>query len=228
MNVAKEFFGYFTSPNLGAVQPSEKILDIGSGIGRMAIPFISYLSEEGEYHGFDIDRRGVNWCQSNISGARYPNFHFAHVDLFNKYYNQKGQLDSATFQFPYNNESFDFIFATSVFTHMLTHEVQHYLYEISRVMKAGGRAMVTFFVLDELAKKAVDEKKATANLVHAFDEHSYYSHKNVPEAEIGFTLDWIEQAAGHAGLRIEKILYGSWSTRPNPLSYQDILILRKK
>jgi len=111
---------------------------------------------------------------------------------------------------------------------MLSREVQHYLHEINRVIKPEGRAMVTFFVLDELAKKAVAEKKATANLVYAFDEHSYYSHKNVPEAEIGFLQEWIEAAVSRAGLRIEKILYGSWSGRPNPLSYQDILVLRKK
>lgn len=227
LNVANEFFGYFTSPYLGGVIPHHKILDIGSGIGRMAIPFIGYLSDEGAYDGFDIDKRGVDWCQKNLS-AKYPNFHFEYVDLFNKYYNKSGQLSSSEFAFPYEAGSFDFIFATSVFTHMLTPDVQHYFDEISRVVRSDGKVMVTFFVLDELAKKAVADKKATANLVYAHDEHSYYSHKNVPEAEIGFTVEWIEAAAKKSGLEVDRILYGSWSGRQNPLSYQDILILRKK
>jgi len=58
LHVANEFFGYFISPELGHVKPHEKILDFGSGIGRMAIPFINYLPD-GHYYGFDIDKRGV-------------------------------------------------------------------------------------------------------------------------------------------------------------------------
>jgi len=227
LNVSREFFGYFTDPNLGGVQPDHKILDIGSGIGRMAIPFIDYLSAEGAYHGFDIDKRGVRWCQDYLS-KRHHNFHFEYVDLFNKYYNRKGKLNSSTFRFPYEANFFDFIFATSVFTHMLTPDVLHYFEEIYRVMEPGGKAMVTFFVIDGFAKKAIEEKKATADLKYQFDEYSYYSHKNVPEAEIGFLESWIEKAAEQNGLIVEKTLYGSWSARPTPFSYQDILILRKK
>lgn len=227
LNVANEFFGYFTDPVPGSVQPNHKILDIGSGIGRMAIPFIDYLSAEGAYYGFDIDKRGVRWCQDNLS-IKHHNFHFEYVDLFNKYYNKKGKLNSSTFKFPYEDNFFDFIFATSVFTHMLTPDVLHYFEEISRVLKTDGKAMVTFFVIDELAKKAIEEKRATANLQYQHDESSYYSHKKVPEAEIGFLSDWIEKTAEQNGLIIEKTLYGSWSARSNPFSYQDILILRKK
>lgn len=227
LNVANEFFGYFTDPNLGGVEPNHKILDIGSGIGRMAIPFIDYMSDEGAYHGFDIDKRGVHWCQENLS-KRHPNFHFEYVDLFNKYYNKKGKLSSSTFDFPYEDNFFNFIFATSVFTHMLTPDVLHYFEEISRVMNAGGRAMATFFVIDELAQKAIEEKRTTCDLKYEYDSNSFYSHKNVPEAEIGFLSSWIEEAAEQSGLTIEKTLYGSWSGRLNPFSYQDILILRKK
>lgn len=227
LNVSQEFFGYFTDPNLGGTQPNHKILDIGSGIGRMAIPFIDFLSSEGAYHGFDIDKRGVNWCRENLSKG-HPNFHFEYVDLFNKYYNKSGQLDSSTFNFPYEDDYFDFIFATSVFTHMLAPDVLHYFEEISRVLKRDGRAMVTFFVIDELAKKAIEDKKATADLQYQYDENSYYSHKKVPEAEIGFLSEWIEKTAEQNALIVDKTLYGSWSGRPNPFSYQDILVLRKK
>jgi len=224
--VAQEFFGYFTNPDLGAVLPHHRILDIGSGIGRMAIPFMTFLSEGGTYDGFDIDKRGVDWCQKNLSKRR-PNFRFEYVDLFNKYYNKNGQLISSEFMFPYEGRSFDFVFATSVFTHMLTPDVLHYFEEISRVLKPNGKAMVTFFVIDALAQKAIDEKRATAYLKYKYNENSFYSHRNVPEAEIGFQSSWIEKSAAIKGLRIEKILYGSWSGRPNPFSYQDILILRK-
>jgi ubiquinone/menaquinone biosynthesis C-methylase UbiE len=111
---------------------------------------------------------------------------------------------------------------------MLTPDILHYFEEIYRVLDSGGIAMVTFFVIDGLARKAIEEKKATADLQYQYDEYSYYSHKNMPEAEIGFLSEWIEEAAEQSGLTIEKKLYGSWSGRPDPFSYQDILVLRKK
>lgn len=226
LKVSREFFGYFTDPQIGAVKPEDQILDIGSGVGRMAIPFLTYLNQAGAYYGFDIDKRGVKWCQNNLS-KRHGNFHFEHVDLFNKYYNKKGKLSPSKFSFPYANGFFDFVFATSVFTHLLSQDAQHYLEEIHRVLKPGGRALVTFFRIDELAQKNISEKKAACLLTFKWDDHAYYSHKNVPEAEIGYTDTWIQLAANQAGLTIEKILHGSWSGRKDYLSYQDIIILKK-
>ncbi len=224
--VSREFFGYFTRPDIGKVQPGERILDIGSGVGRMAIPFADYLKPEGGYWGFDIDRRGVAWCHRHLS-KKHPNFHFRFVDLYNKYYNKKGKLQPSAFRFPYEDGFFDFAFATSVFTHMFTGDVRHYLDEIHRVLRPGGRALVTFFAIDALARKNIDSGKAACLLVHPRDSVAYYSHKNVPEAEIGFDADWIESAVHESGLRIEKILHGSWSGRPQPLSYQDLYLIEK-
>lgn len=225
LRVSKEFFGYFTDPQIGAIQPHYSILDIGSGVGRMALPFLNYLSL-GSYYGFDIDKRGVEWCQEHLTKA-HSNFHFEHVDLFNKYYNPKGQLSPYKFRFPYADQTFDFVFATSVFTHLLSIDTQHYLEEIYRVLKPGGRALVTFFLLDEIAQQNIHSGKAACDLQYKADEYSYYSHKNVPEAEIGYLEDWIRLAINQAGLKTKKIYYGGWSGRENHLSYQDILLLEK-
>ena len=43
-----------------------KILDMGCGCGRMAIPFSAYLSEKGKYIGFDVWSDGIEWCNENI------------------------------------------------------------------------------------------------------------------------------------------------------------------
>src|ERR1700720_590064 len=44
------------------VKPGDHILDIGSGCGRVAIPFTSYLSG-GKYDGFDVVLPMVEWCR---------------------------------------------------------------------------------------------------------------------------------------------------------------------
>src|SRR5688572_13819673 len=58
--IGKGFLHYFTE--LGGLQPEEKVLDVGCGIGRMAIPLTGYLSKTSEYHGFDIVKAGITWC----------------------------------------------------------------------------------------------------------------------------------------------------------------------
>lgn len=110
-----EFFGYFK--NLVNLQPSDKVLDVGCGLGRMAIPLLTYLKPSAEYEGFDIMKVCTNWATQNIT-SKYPNFHFQHVDIYNKFYNPHGQLSAKDYVFPYGCSAFDFVFATSVFTHM--------------------------------------------------------------------------------------------------------------
>ena len=41
----------------------------------------------------------------------------------------------------------DVAFLTSVFTHMLPEDVEHYLDELARVLKPGGRTLITWFLL---------------------------------------------------------------------------------
>jgi len=214
--VGDEFVGHFVE--LGGLKPSDTVLDIGSGIGRMAIPLTKYLTG-GEYFGFDIDKTGVAWCQKNIS-PKCKNFHFEYVDIFNKYYNKKGKIKAEAFIFPFNNAKFDFIFATSVFTHMLPEQIAQYLAEIKRVVKPGGKCFLTWFSIDAEAQKNIDEHISNCDFKYKHTDFCFYSHKNVPEAEIGYKENWILKK-----LRRAKIYHGSWSNRKKSLSYQDIFIL---
>ena len=68
----REFLGHFTE--LGGLEPGDRVLDIGCGIGRMAIPLSGYL-EGGSYAGFDVGRAMIRWCRRNIS-PRHPEFEF--------------------------------------------------------------------------------------------------------------------------------------------------------
>ena len=56
------------------LKPTDRILDIGSGIGRKVIPLLDFLTT-GSYEGIDPVRSQVDWCIKRIS-ARYPKFRF--------------------------------------------------------------------------------------------------------------------------------------------------------
>jgi len=225
--VGDEFVKYFI--NLGHLNKTDTVLDIGCGIGRMAIPLTKHLNNKGELYGFDIDKRGIKWCHKNLT-KKYPNFHFEYVDLYNKYYNKKGKIKAENFKFPYENNKFDFIFATSVFTHMLPNEVEQYLKEIKRVLKKGGKAFLTFFSIDKTAEKNMENGKSYCDFKYPYKgKFCFYSHKNVPEAETGYNEEWIINQYEKMGIdKNLKIYRGKWSGRKEFLSYQDIFISQKQ
>jgi SAM-dependent methyltransferase len=225
--VGDEFASLFRE--LGGLRSTDTVLDIGSGIGRMDIPLIPYLGSQGALFGFDIDRRGVEWCQRHLS-PQHPNFHFETVDLYNQYYNRKGTIQAEHFRFPYADETFDFAFATSVFTHMLPDQVTQYLSEIRRVLKKGGKCFLTFFSIDEEAERNIQSGLSHCDLSIPFGEGGFcfYSHKNVPEAEIGFKESWIVRAMDAASLgQGLQIHHGSWANRQKSVSYQDLFVGQK-
>lgn len=217
----------------GHLKPSDRVLDIGCGVGRMALPLADYLDKGGTYLGFDIVKKGIEWCRKNIT-PRHPNFHFVHADIANKFYNEKGTIHSGHYIFPAKDHSMDFCFATSVFTHMLPVEVEQYFRESSRVMAKGGTIFFTFFLLPESAKERGYETHCISFQYQLpFQDQARsrytasYSHKDCPEAEIGYPESWIRQQLDRNGFRILKIYAGKWKDPQKGLSYQDIMVAIK-
>ena len=107
--------------------------------GRIALALTEYLAPSARYEGFDVVEAGITWCRDEIT-PRYPNFRFTHVDLYNRSYNPGGRVHAAEMRFPYGDEQFDFVYLTSVFTHMLPADVERYLGEVAPASSARAGA----------------------------------------------------------------------------------------
>lgn len=129
------------------LSPESRILDVGSGPGRLAIGIIQRLGEVREYCGVDVGEDFIRWGQRHIS-PEHPNFRFVHVDVENRRYNPDGRGRDSSFAFPFENGRFDIIVLYSVFTHMLTDGVRSYLKEFQRILSPGGKILLTAFVED--------------------------------------------------------------------------------
>ena len=220
------FFGYFKE--YCHLQPQHSILDIGSGLGRMAVPFIGYLDTKGSYHGIDIVKTGINWCNKNIA-ADNPQFKFIHSDIYNDLYNTSGKLKGEKYIFPFPEDNFELIFLTSVFTHMLQAEVEQYINEIARVLKPGGRCLATFFILNDEAETLMNTTRDSFKFPYHHGDYSLMS-KDTKTANVAYRQQWIENQMSKNNLKTEIIRYGYWCGRDKDKypDFQDIFIVCKE
>lgn len=208
------------------LRPDEKVLDVGSGVGRVALPLTSYLNQKGEYEGLEIIKEFVEWCQENIS-AKYPNFRFKHANVLNRNYNPNGKFAASQYKFPYEDESFDLVFLYSVFTHMLPKDLENYLSEISRVMKKNGRCLITFFLLNAESQRRIKAKRSKFNFF-SVDGYST-TDKKTPEKAVAYMEEYILKLYQQNGLEIvQPIHYGSWSGRKSVEYLQDAVVAIKR
>ena len=220
----EEYFRYYL--DLCHLKPTARILDVGSGMGRKTIPLTKYLDARGGYEGLDIVKPGVEWCSKTIT-PRFPNFHFQQADVFNKFYNPRGRYKASEYRFPFEDESFDFVVLNSVMTHLLPADTRNYIGEISRVLRKGGKSFITFFLLNQESRAGLDAGTSTMPFVHEMQGVLILDPiqpENAVAHEESFMRDLYRE---HAFVIEEPIRYGSWSGRPDSLTYQDIVIASK-
>lgn len=223
-DIGEEFLRYFI--DICGLKKNARVLDIGCGIGRMALPLTGYLEASGRYDGIDIVPQGIKWCKDNIS-PQFANFHFELADVYNKEYNPKGTSSAAEYHLPYVKDTFDFCFLTSVFTHMVFEDMENYLKEISRVLKPGGRCLLTYYLLNEFSLEHMKGDKSRIDFKHTIEKARVADKRN-PEYAIAFYENDILELLAKYGLKIDnKIFYGAWCGREDYLSVQDILVVRK-
>lgn len=191
--------------------PGHRVLDVGCGIGPLALGLIPHLGS-GSYDGFDIHAESIAWCRRAI-GDRDPRFRFRHADLFNTAYNPGGTLRAAEYRFPYESATFDFALLSSVCTHLLRDDVAHYLNELARVLRPGGRCVVSYYLLNEETRRGIAAGTSFLAFTHAVGEAgSRVVDPANPERAIAHPEELVRGLYAASGLRIEEpIRPGRWN-----------------
>jgi SAM-dependent methyltransferase len=198
---------------LGGLTASSNVLDIGCGIGRLAVPLTSYLNSDGSYRGLDIVPSGIKWCDEHIA-SNHPNFEFTLADVFNNEYQPNGQFKACDYQFPYANDTFDLAVLVSVFTHMVPADMEQYIAELSRVLRKGGRCFATYSLINAESRSMMEAGQSDTRFKHNFGPYSAVSAK-VPELALGYEEDYVKSLFEKHGLSVEdRIYYGSWCVGP--------------
>jgi SAM-dependent methyltransferase len=220
----REFLNYFIQ--LCNLQPTARVLEIGCGVGRIALPLTGHL-RDGSYLGMDLVAASIRWCQRHIT-PKHPNFRFDHVDLLNRRYNPQGRAEDKHYRFPYAGQSFDFIFLTSVFTHMLPAGMANYLLEIERLLADDGQVFMTFFLLNQRQKELVTQGQNAIDFKYG-NGVCRMRDADLPESAVAYDEEYLLGLLYACGLAVRgPILYGTWCGFAEGLSFQDIIIATKR
>jgi SAM-dependent methyltransferase len=120
--------------------PLEKcasILDFGCGCGRV-IRHLRHLP--AQLHGCDSNPVALEWCADNMPFAQFA-------------------LNALESPLDYDRETFDVVYALSVFTHLPEGLQAHWMTELRRVLKPGGLLVMSLHG-DALAGKLTRPERA--------------------------------------------------------------------
>lgn len=137
-----------------------------------------------------------------------------------------GRYSADEYRFPFEDESFDFVVLTSVFTHLLPADRDNYISEIARVLRPRGRCFATFFLLNDEARPSL--RPGAGSVDFRFERPGYWtSNERIPEAAVAFEEADVAERFERDGLRIRVTQYGGWSGRADGIGWQDIVVVAR-
>lgn len=117
------------------------LLDFGCGNGRLAVKAIPYL-DNGKYVGVDISDTFIENAKNRVikSGNYKCDYSF---------------VRNSSYSLPFEQDSFDYMCAFSVFTHMEHEDSYLYLLEAKRIVKPNGKFIFSCLPISLQASKDI-------------------------------------------------------------------------
>ncbi len=220
-----EFVAYLKL--LVRLQPSDAIWDVGCGCGLLELA-LETQGWTGRVTGTDIHGPSIAWASRTIT-KRVPRIRFVHADIHSAAYWPSGKLSPQQWLATFDENGFDVVVAKSFFTHLLPEEAALYLEAISRRLKPGGRALLTFFLLDAGGAKPTGPAEERAMQFTRPNPGARFGLRRLhaPTAGVAMDEDLLRELCAHVGLGVTEVRRGTWGGRADGLSFQDLVVLRR-
>lgn len=175
----------------GYLTAAADIVEIGCGCGRIATHLnADYFS--GTYLGIDIDPEMIEYCRSHFPSSQFT---FALSPHTSSTYHSLARSAQKPLSFSLAEpESKDFIYSTSLFTHLLEEQVTFYLRQSFRALRHGGMVVMSFFCIEhvDLGKPwTFSHRRGNA----------YIDIERYPEAAIAYSKDYMVRIVRVLGFR---------------------------
>jgi SAM-dependent methyltransferase len=212
---ARDFWMFVFSEGIATMHSD--ILDVGVGCGRWAHWLRDYNFRgrrfTGSYIGVDIDEEAIAWCQQNYDAERFRFFVSTDTSVS---YNHMAPSQSL-YRIPLADNSFDLVFSNSLLTHLLEAELENYLRESYRLLRAGGAMMHSHF--------NIEHPPATYGTRHTFRHrmgNALIESEAQPEAAVAYHTDFLFDLCRKIGFSSCEIVH-----MPGGAQHQPILLCRK-
>ncbi len=150
-------FGCGNPVNFADVNPGQTVLDLGSGAGLDLILAAKKVGPEGKVIGLDMTPEMIETCRRNLVAAGIEN---AEV--------RQGEMEAM----PIEDNSIDWIISNCVIN--LSPEKEKVFAESMRVLKPGGRMLISDIVTDNLPEDYRDDLSAWVGCIAGAPEESEY------------------------------------------------------
>lgn len=213
---------------------AQTIVDLGSGTGILAIAAEPLVCAGGRYVGLDVNPVDIAFCKQHYPS---PPFEFHHMPAHNAAY---AAAQSGQKHWPVVDNCADLVTALSVWSHLNEADALFYMHDAYRVLRPGGKAIITGFILDETYEASLESRTDEMGTYHSsaksmwiFDRPAYNSNNwfstrwaEIPEKAIAFNKVGLERMMRESGLKVLALHPGCWKENPG-IFFQDILILQK-
>lgn len=223
------------------LHPHQRVLEIGCGVGRVAIPLTQWIEPPGEYWGLDVVSKAIDWCKENIS-THYENFRFHHIDVFNEYYNPSGRLKLKNLDFSFLGPEFQVVFLSSVFTHLVEKDALFYLDLAKSLLSQGGILWCTWFVVDQETRRSIESGKTSLKFDLQQGPDFYLSEgpssslkrmlpfqKKKSTAAVAYEMAFVADQLERREFDVLTCSRGTWCERRSEYGgYQDLIVARRR
>jgi len=212
-----------------------EILDVGCGTGLLGIASEPFVGKGGTYTGIDVMKDDIAFCKSHFKSG---NYRFIHFDVANPTYAEKQSNELKPW--PIADNSLDLVTALSVWTHLNERDAVFYFKEVQRVLKPGGKAIITFFLLDKDYEDSIPRRSDETGRYHgtwqkgwifnvpAYESKNWFTVPTAvhPEDAIAVTSAGMDMLIKTSGLKLAECYPGNWKEMPG-VFFQDVLIFEK-
>lgn len=205
-----------------ALRSDQRVLDLGTGTGAVAERAAALVGPSGRVLGVDISPEMLARARRRVTTRGLTNVAF-----------REGRAEAL----PVEDAAYDAVLASLSLMYVIDRAAA--AREIARVLRPGGRSMITWFLLNDESKRSLEQQADTrsdpaSNAYNAAFSHDMGHYRlsslSVPEGVVGFEEEWARGEYEAAGLEVkEPIHYGDWTRdRTDTLINQDIVIAHKR
>lgn len=137
------------------VQPGEQVLDIGTGLGHLALEMAEATGPKGEIVGVDLNEPMLEFAHRRCAEKPWVAFRVGNAS-----------------KLPFEDESFDAAVSVQVYEYIAdTHQV---LNEMHRILKPGGRGVIVASDWKSILWHSTDPDRMN-RVLSAWEEHCAYA-----------------------------------------------------